>query len=156
MKGDEKVIDYLNRILTNELTATNQYLLHARMFKNWGLKRLDDHEYKESMEEMKHADQLIERILFLEGRPNLQNLDRLSIGHDVGQCLTFDLQREMTSHSLLREAINYVEHSGDYVSHELLEDIMADEEAHIDWIETQIGLIEKIGMQNYLQTQVAP
>ncbi len=152
MKGDDKVISYLNRVLTNELTAINQYFLHARMFKNWGLNRLNEQEYKESIDEMKHADRLIERVLFLEGLPNLQELGKLRIGENVPECLNCDLLLEQESLSLLKEAIAYSAQVGDYFSRELFEDILESEEEHIDWLETQLGLIDKIGLANYLQS----
>jgi bacterioferritin len=154
MKGDTKVIEFLNKALTNELTAINQYFLHARMYKNWGFAKLNEKEYHESIDEMKHADQLIERILFLEGLPNLQNLDKLMIGENPREMLECDLKLEQIAVPLLKTAITYCESIQDYVSRELFEHILESEEDHIDWLETQLELIDKIGLQNYLQSQM--
>jgi bacterioferritin len=154
MKGDPKIIKLLNRQLTRELTAINQYFLHARMYRQWGFRKLGDREYQESIEEMKHADRLIERVLMLEGFPNLQNLDKLSIGENAPEMLGADLAVEQGSQVSLKEAIAACEAAGDYVSREILEDILEDTEEHIDWIETQLELVEKVGLQNYLQSQM--
>lgn len=154
MKGDKKVIDYLNQVLKNELTAINQYFLHARMFKNWGYSQLNDYEYKESMDEMKHADMLINHILFLDGIPNLQDLGKLAIGEDVREILESDLRLEIDALPLLKEAISCCEECKDYVSRELLEDILAGEEEHVDWLETQINLINDIGIDKYLLSKI--
>ena len=154
MKGDAKVIDYLNKALGNELIAINQYFLHAKMYKDWGFKDLADYEYHESIDEMKHADKLTDRILFLEGLPNLQDLGKLMIGENTKEMLECDLRLEHQAIPLLRDAIEYSESIKDYVSRDLFSEILDNEEEHVDWLETQLGLIEKVGLENYLQTQM--
>lgn len=155
MKNDAKVIQHLNQILANELIAINQYFLHSRMYQDWGLAKLAKQEYEESIDEMKHADQLTQRILFLEGLPNLQELGKLMIGENVQEMLECDLKLEMKAIPDLREAIAYCESVKDYVSRDLLEAILTSEEDHVDWLETQLSLIKQVGLQNYLQTQMA-
>eukprot|EP01026_Neomeris_dumetosa_P081748 TRINITY_DN92395_c0_g1_i1.p2 TRINITY_DN92395_c0_g1~~TRINITY_DN92395_c0_g1_i1.p2 ORF type:complete len:160 (-),score=20.92 TRINITY_DN92395_c0_g1_i1:203-682(-) len=156
MKGDKKVITFLNKALTNELTAVNQYFLHSRMLKDWGVTKLAKHEYEESIDEMKHADTLIQRILFLEGLPNLQDLGKLKIGENVKEILECDLALEKEAIPELRDAIQHCEKVRDYVSREIFVDILEDEEEHVDHLETELGLIEKIGIQNYIQLQSEP
>lgn len=154
MKGDKKVIQFLNDALTNELTAINQYFLHARMLNNWGLGKIAEKEMQESTDEMKHADKLIERILFLEGLPNVQKLNKILVGEDVPEILKNDLGLEMKAMPLLRSGIAHCEKTADYVSRDLLSDILESEEDHVDWLETQIDLIKSVGLQNYIQSQI--
>lgn len=154
MQSDAKVIEYLNKALKNELTSINQYFLHARMLDHWGLTQLSKHEYEESIDEMKHADQLAQRILRLEGLPNLQDLGKLYIGESVEEIFRGDLKLEQLAHPLYREAIGYCESCSDYVTGDLLVAILASEEEHIGWLETQLGLIERLGLPNYLQAQL--
>ena len=156
MQGDAGVIQRLNKVLYNELTAINQYFLHARMLRNWGIARLAHQEYEESIDEMKHADRLVERILFLDGLPNLQDLGRLRIGETLPEVLQADVAAEREAMPVLREAIAYCEQVKDYVSRELLEDILEGEEKHVDFLETQQKLIEQMGLQNYIQLQSKP
>ena len=154
MKGDAKVIEFLNKVLYNELTAINQYFLHAKMLKNWGFKELAEHEYKESIDEMKHADKLSERILFLDGLPNFQALGKLRIGENPTEILKCDLALESEAVLVMRDAVAYAESISDYVSRELFVKILDSEEEHIDWLETQLDLIERIGEPNYLLTKM--
>jgi bacterioferritin len=153
MQGDPKIIGHLNTALKNELTAINQYFLHSRMLRHWGVSKLAKHEYEESIDEMKHADRLIERILFLGGLPNLQDLDKLLIGEDVVEILECDLKLELSAMPTLRDAIADCETVRDYISRELLEDILESEEEHVDFLETQFDLIKRIGVENYIQLQ---
>ena len=154
MKGDAKVIEFLNKVLYNELTAINQYFLHAKMLKNWGLKELAEHEYHESIDEMKHADKLSDRILFLDGLPNFQALGKLKIGETPREILQCDLALELEALQLLKDAIVHCEGVGDFTSRQLFADILDSEEEHIDWIETQLALIARVGEQNYLSMKI--
>ena len=154
MIGDPGVIQYLNRQLTNELTAVNQYFLHARIYKHWGLRAIGDHEYAESIEEMKHADKLIERILMLGGLPNLQDLHKLMIGETTPEMLGCDLKIELGSQVTLKEGIVHCESVRDFISREIFREILDDTEEHIDWLETQIELIDKVGLENYQQSMM--
>ena len=153
MKGDQKVIEFLNRALGNELVAINQYFLHAKMYKDWGFQALYEHEYHESIDEMKHADMLVERILFLEGLPNLQDLGKLMIGENTKEMLNCDLKLEQMAVPDLRDGIEYCESVRDYVTRDLFREILASEEEHIDWLETQLEMISQMGIQNYIQLQ---
>lgn len=152
MKGDPRLIEYLNSCIKNELTAINQYFLHAKMLENWGINKYAKKEREESIEEMKHADKLIERVLFLEGLPNLQDLGKLRIGENMKEIIECDLHLELGSHKLLKEVIQYAENINDYVSRQLLDDLLKDTEDHIDFLEIQLELIDKIGIQNFIQS----
>lgn len=154
MKGDPKIIAHLNKVLANELIAINQYFLHARIYDDWGLKALGHKEYHESIDEMKHADELVKRVLFLEGLPNLQDLGKLRIGETVEEMLRCDLSLEMDAIPDLKVAIGYAESVQDYISRDLFQDILEDEEEHVDWLETQLDLIDRIGLENYQQSQL--
>ena len=154
MKGDAKVIEYLNKALKNELTSISQYFLHARLLENWGFGKLGQHEYEESIDEMKHADRLVQRILALEGLPNLQDLGKLYIGENVEEILRGDLKLELQAHPLYKEGVGYCESCGDYVTRDLMAAILASEEEHIGWLETQLGLIDSLGLPAYLPTQI--
>ncbi len=154
MKGDKKIISYLNGALTNELTAINQYFMHAKMCENWGFHKLAGRTRAESIDEMKHAERLMERILFLEGLPNLQNLQKINVGESVAEQLKLDLDLELNAMPLLREATQYCREQHDEVSKALFQDILDAEEEHVDWLETQLELIGQVGIQNYLQSQM--
>lgn len=156
MKGDKKVIEILNAVLKNELTAINQYFLHSRMFKNWGVTKLAKHAYEESVDEMRHADRLIERILFLEGLPNLQDLGKLLLGESVKEILECDLKLEKLAMPELRQGIDHCEKASDYVTRNFLREILDGEEDHVDWLETQFDLIDRMGIENYTQLQSSP
>jgi len=154
MKGDRKVIKFLNAVLRNELAAINQYFLHSRMYRDMGLTELADHEHEESIDEMKHADQLIERILFLEGLPNMQDIGKLRIGEHPGEMLQCDLDLEMEALPVLQDAIAWCEECRDFVSRDVFDSILTSEEEHVDWLETQLTLVEQMGIKNYLQAKM--
>jgi bacterioferritin len=154
MKGSQAIIDALNSVLTKELTAINQYFLHARMLQNWGLEKLGRLEYKASIDEMKHADELIKRILFLEGLPNLQKIDRIRIGQTIPEVMQADLEVENEAIPHLKKCIKLAEAESDYVTRDLFLHILESEEEHVDWLETQVGLVNQVGIQNYIQSQI--
>ena len=154
MKGERKVIEFLNAVLRNELVAINQYFLHSRMYKNMGLTELANHEYEESLDEMKHADQLIERTLFLEGLPNLQDIGKLRVGENPREMIECDLKLELDAMPVLKDAIAWCEECRDFVSRDVFDSILASEEDHVDWLETQLDLIDKMGIENYLQAKM--
>jgi bacterioferritin len=154
MKSDPTVLKHLNKALGNELVAINQYFLHSRMYQDWGLNKLAEKEYEESIDEMKHADQLVQRILFLEGLPNLQSLGKLFIGENIKEMLECDLQLEMIACPDLRDGIAYCESVNDFVSRDLLNSILISEEEHVDWLESQLGLLERVGLENYQQSMI--
>ena len=154
MKGDKEVIKHFNTVLTNELTAINQYFLHSRMFKDWGYEKLGTKEHEESIDEMKHADMIIERILFLDGIPNVQEMHKIMIGEEPVECLKCDFQIEVNAIPDLKTAIQHCEKVSDFVSRDIFRQILASEEEHYDWLETQLELVEKIGKENWLQSQV--
>lgn len=154
MKSDPTVLKHLNKALGNELVAINQYFLHSRMYQDWGLNKLAEKEYEESIDEMKHADQLVQRILFLEGLPNLQSLGKLFIGENIKEMLECDLHLEMIACPDLREGIAYCESVNDFVSRDLLNSILISEEEHVDWLESQLGLLERVGLENYQQSMI--
>ena len=156
MKGNKRIIEFLNQSIRHELTAVNQYFLHARMFRDWGFAKIAKIEYEESIDEMKHADALIERILFLEGLPNVQDLGKVLIGETLKECLECDLEAERRAHPVYKDAIAYCEQVGDYVSRQLFDEILKSEEEHIDYLETQLSVIEKIGEERYMQSQLSP
>lgn len=156
MRDNPEVITYLNKALKNELTAINQYFLHSRMLKDWGITKLAEKEYQESIEEMQHADEIIDRILFLNGLPNLQDLGKLRIGENVSEILDCDLALEHDAIPLLRDGVEHCEKVRDYVTRDLLQKILTNEEEHVDWLETQMEMIKQMGLQNYVQLQSAP
>ncbi|MCR9206410.1 MAG: bacterioferritin [Halobacteriovoraceae bacterium] len=156
MKGSQAIIDALNSVLTKELTAINQYFLHSRMLEDWGMTKLSKHEYDASIDEMKHADQLIKRILFLEGLPNVQKLDRVLVGTNIEEVIECDLKVENAAVPHLKDCIELAEKERDYVSRDLFRSILESEEHHVDWLETQLHLIKQVGLQNFIQSQMTP